>query len=211
MAPINIRYTTPVGNDWILQNIFPIFYLFFVWFHCILNPVPLFDCAYAGCYVDAPSAVSDGIGGNTRALQLRAASFPVPDASCSIQAHDHSFNDCQQQFGDVVLPSNSYSSNNTGGSSYSASLAPHPTFPLPWSHGLSSDADYYGHGMVIIRSCLCSYRSADRMIWSLSTNTCHKKMSSHLFNLFDVLLHSYSIYLMSVLHRYKLSRHRLFP
>ncbi|XP_059188054.1 colorectal cancer associated 2 [Centropristis striata] len=67
---------------------------------------------------------------------------------------ESAFNDIQQQFGDIMLPSNGYSgsnnnnnNNNNTSSSYSVSLPPPPTFPLSWCHGLSSDADYYGHGM----------------------------------------------------------------
>ncbi|KAF7645679.1 hypothetical protein LDENG_00199980, partial [Lucifuga dentata] len=91
--------------------------------------------------------VPDGIGGSARALQLRAATFPAPDSSCSIQTRHSAFNDFQQQFGDVMLPSNGYSCTETGGSSYSASMAAHSTFPLPSSHGLPSDTDCHGHGV----------------------------------------------------------------
>ncbi|KAM7413693.1 hypothetical protein PAMA_020872 [Pampus argenteus] len=70
--------------------------------------------------------------------------------------HESSFNDSQQQFGDMMLPGNGYSGNSNstsnslsggGGGGYSASLPPLPTFPLPWCHGFSSDADYYGNVM----------------------------------------------------------------
>ncbi|XP_062275210.1 colorectal cancer associated 2 [Scomber scombrus] len=68
------------------------------------------------------------------------------------------FNDSQQQFGDMMLPGNGYSVNSSssstgggggssGGGGYSASFPPLHTFPLSWCHGLSSDADYYDHGM----------------------------------------------------------------
>ncbi|XP_035535684.1 colorectal cancer-associated protein 2 [Morone saxatilis] len=108
-----------------------------------------------GRYVDPPTAVPTAeASGCERALQLRAASFPFPDSSCSIQLQESTFNDIQQQFGDMMLPSNGYSGNNNnnnnstgGGGGYNASLPPPPTFPLPWCHGLSSDADYYGPGM----------------------------------------------------------------
>uniref|UniRef100_UPI003AAD24EF colorectal cancer associated 2 n=1 Tax=Centroberyx gerrardi TaxID=166262 RepID=UPI003AAD24EF len=103
---------------------------------------------FPGRYMDATAAghVADTSGGGARALQLRAASFPVLDGACGIQMQESAFNDNQQQFVDVMLPGNGYS-NNDNGNSYSASLLPLPSFPLPWSHGLSSDADYYGHGM----------------------------------------------------------------
>lgn len=101
-------------------------------------------------HVDPPSVIppADSSCG-ARAVQLRTAAFP--ESSCSIQMQDGSFNDIQQQFGDVMLPGNGYGGNNinnpSGGISYSASLPPPTASPLPWSHGLSSDADYYGHGM----------------------------------------------------------------
>ncbi|KAF1393644.1 hypothetical protein PFLUV_G00018180 [Perca fluviatilis] len=104
-------------------------------------------------YVDPPPAVpsADASSCGARAFQLRAASFPVPDGSCSTQMQESTFNDIGQQFGDMMLHSNGYSGNNNNnnytGSSSNASLPPPPTFPLPWCHGLSSDADYYGHGM----------------------------------------------------------------
>lgn len=103
--------------------------------------------------MDTPPAVppADASGGGARALQLRNASFPVPDGTCSIHMQGGTLNDSQQQFGDMMLPSNGYSGNNSssvGGGSYSASLLPPPTYPLSWCHGLSSDVDYYGAEMV---------------------------------------------------------------
>ncbi|XP_042270374.1 colorectal cancer associated 2, partial [Thunnus maccoyii] len=107
-------------------------------------------------YVDPPPAVpqADTSGYSARVLQPCAATFPVLDSSCSIQMQESTFNDSQQQFGDMMLPGNGYSvnSNSTvggggGGGGYSASLPPLPSFPLPWCHGLSSDADYYDYGM----------------------------------------------------------------
>uniref|UniRef100_UPI0037E8382E colorectal cancer associated 2 n=1 Tax=Semicossyphus pulcher TaxID=241346 RepID=UPI0037E8382E len=107
-------------------------------------------------YVDPPPAAphaADSSSCGARALQLRTASFPFSDSSCNIQMQDSTFNDIQQQFGDMMLPSNGYNGSNnnssTGGcsSSYAASLPPRPTLPLPWCHGLSSDADYYGQEM----------------------------------------------------------------
>lgn len=78
------------------------------------------------------------------ALQLRATiSFPVPDSACNIQMQECGIQVQQQQFGDVMLPSNGY-----GGTTYDTPLPPFPTSPQPWYHGLSSDADYYGQGMV---------------------------------------------------------------
>ncbi|XP_034403939.1 colorectal cancer-associated protein 2 [Cyclopterus lumpus] len=63
------------------------------------------------------------------------------------------FNDFQQQFGDMALPGNGYTgghnnhnnhnNHNPGGPGYTACLP-----PLPCFQGLSSDADYYGPGMV---------------------------------------------------------------
>ncbi|XP_034556205.1 colorectal cancer-associated protein 2 [Notolabrus celidotus] len=105
-------------------------------------------------YVDPPPAVPHAADSNScgvRALQLRTASFPFPDGSCNIQMQESAFNDIQQQFGDMMLPSNGYSGNNNstggGGGGFTASLPPRPTLPLPWSHGLSSDADFYGQEM----------------------------------------------------------------
>ncbi|KAM3875371.1 colorectal cancer associated 2 [Diretmus argenteus] len=92
-----------------------------------------------------------------------AAPFPVPDSSaaCSIQMQQQLVSNHQQQqqqqqqFVDAMFPGNGYNNNNNNNSSssgdncssYSASLLPPASFPLSWSHGLSSDADYYCHGM----------------------------------------------------------------
>ncbi|XP_022623808.1 colorectal cancer-associated protein 2 [Seriola dumerili] len=100
-----------------------------------------------------PADASSSCG--ARALQLRTAPYPVPatNSACNTtQMQGDTFNDIQQQFGDVMLPGNCYSnssSNNNigGGGGYNTSLPPPPAFPLPWCHGLSSDADYYGNGM----------------------------------------------------------------
>ncbi|XP_026234482.1 colorectal cancer-associated protein 2 isoform X2 [Anabas testudineus] len=116
--------------------------------------------AFPSRYVDPHPAVpaADASGGGARALQLRTA--PFPDSSCAMQMQGGTLNDSQQQFGDMMLTSSGYSGNNSsssivgggggggGGGGYSASLPPPPTYPLPWCHGLSSDADYYGHEMV---------------------------------------------------------------
>ncbi|GLD52929.1 colorectal cancer-associated protein 2 [Lates japonicus] len=107
----------------------------------------------SGRYVDPPPAntPADTSSCGARALQLRTAPFQVSDSSCNIQMQGDIYNDIQQQFEDMMLPSNCYSGNNNnnigGGSSFNASLPPPPTFPLPWCHGLSSDADYYGNVM----------------------------------------------------------------
>nr|XP_046244357.1 colorectal cancer associated 2 [Scatophagus argus] len=105
-------------------------------------------------YVEPPTAAlpQDANSCGTRALQLLAASFDFPDNSCNIQMQESAINDIQQQFGDMMLPGNGYSGNNNsiggggGGCSYNAPLPPPPNLPLPWCHGLSSDADYYGQG-----------------------------------------------------------------
>ncbi|KAM6932804.1 colorectal cancer associated 2 [Lycodopsis pacificus] len=96
-------------------------------------------------YVAPPPVVppADASSCGARTFQL--------DGSCNTQMLGSSFNDIQQQFGDMMLPSNGYAGNNNNnnntGSGYSACLPPHPAFPPPCRHGLSSDADYYGHGM----------------------------------------------------------------
>ncbi|XP_040902658.1 colorectal cancer associated 2, partial [Toxotes jaculatrix] len=105
-------------------------------------------------YVDPPAAITpaDASGCGARALQQRTASFH-DDTPCNIQMQGDTFDDIQQQFGDMMLPSNFYSGSNSnsigggGGSSYSASMLPPPTLPPSWCHGLSSDADYYGRVM----------------------------------------------------------------
>ncbi|KAK2847488.1 hypothetical protein Q5P01_010487 [Channa striata] len=115
---------------------------------------------YPSRYVDPPSAFppADASGCGARALQPRTASFPVQDGSCTTHMQVGTLNEMQQQFGDTLLASHGYSgnsnnsnnnniSNTTGGGDYSASLPPPPSLPLPWCHGLSSDADYYGHEM----------------------------------------------------------------
>ncbi|KAK9520317.1 hypothetical protein VZT92_020213 [Zoarces viviparus] len=102
---------------------------------------------FTGRYVAPPPVVppADASSCGARAFQL--------DGSCNTQMLGSSFNDIQQQFGDMMLPSNGYAGNNNNnnnnntGSGYSACLPPPPAFPLPCRHGLSSDADYYGHGM----------------------------------------------------------------
>ncbi|KAK5869028.1 hypothetical protein PBY51_009992 [Eleginops maclovinus] len=112
---------------------------------------------------DPPPAISpdDVRGCGAPAFQLSTATFPVPDSSCGSQMQEErSFNDIPQQFSDMMLPGNVYSGNNNtsssggggGGGSYSASLPAPPTLPLPWCHALSSDADYYGHGMATCSS-----------------------------------------------------------
>lgn len=67
---------------------------------------------------------------------------PLPDSSCSFQLAHGGFHDSQQHFGDVMLPGDGSSCVNGGGY---GSCVPSP---VTWSHGLSSDADYYGHGIV---------------------------------------------------------------
>ncbi|XP_070826751.1 colorectal cancer associated 2 [Chaetodon trifascialis] len=111
---------------------------------------------FPGRYVVPPTAVppADASSCGARSLQLRTASFSLPDVPCNIQMQESASNDIQQQFGDMMLPIHGYSGNNNNnnnnsscGGSYSAPLPPPPALPLPWCHGLSSDADYYGHGM----------------------------------------------------------------
>lgn len=103
--------------------------------------------------MDTPTAVppTDSSGCSARALQLRAASFAFPDSSRNIQMHESSYTDVQQQFGDRMLPNNGYCGNGNvegGGGGYNAPLSPPSTLPLPWCHGLSSDADYFGPATV---------------------------------------------------------------
>lgn len=104
--------------------------------------------------MDPPTTIppADACSFGARALQLGSTSFVFPDSSCNIEMQENTFNGIQQQFGDVMLPSNGYgfnnNNNNNTSNSYSTTLPPPPTLPLPWCHGLSSDADYYGHGMV---------------------------------------------------------------
>ncbi|XP_056297073.1 colorectal cancer associated 2 [Pseudoliparis swirei] len=76
------------------------------------------------------------------------------DSACDPQMQSSGFHDIQQQFGDMMLPSNGYDGghnhnnhHNQHHSGYSACLPPPPAFPLPGFQGLSSDADYYGPGM----------------------------------------------------------------
>ncbi|XP_068564578.1 colorectal cancer associated 2 [Cebidichthys violaceus] len=102
---------------------------------------------FPGRYVAPPPAVPPADASSS----CGARTFLL-DGSCSTQMLGSSFNDIQLQFGDMMLPSNGYSGNNNNnnnntGSGYSACLPPPPAFPLPCCQGLSSDADYYGHGM----------------------------------------------------------------
>ncbi|XP_068601904.1 colorectal cancer associated 2 [Brachionichthys hirsutus] len=98
---------------------------------------------FPGRYTDPPPTAppGDANGCSAQAFQMRSDSFPFLESSCSIQMQENIFNDIQQQFGDMTLPSNGFSGNNI------TPLPPPPNFPSPWCHGLSSDADYYGHGM----------------------------------------------------------------
>lgn len=95
-----------------------------------LGPQELCASTIPNRYADPPTA----------GFQLRTASPPFPQSSCNIQMEAAAASHVQQQFGDMMLPGNGYS--NSG--SYSASLPPPPSLPLPWCHGLSSDVDYYG-------------------------------------------------------------------
>ncbi|XP_068173489.1 colorectal cancer associated 2 [Antennarius striatus] len=100
-----------------------------------------FPSTFPGRCVDPPPAPpADASSCSARALQMRTDSFPCLDSSCSIQMQESVFHDIQQQFEDMTLPSSGYSGNNTH-------LPPPHDLPSPWCHGLSSDADYYGHGM----------------------------------------------------------------
>ncbi|MEQ2158521.1 hypothetical protein GOODEAATRI_013185 [Goodea atripinnis] len=85
----------------------------------------------------------------SRAPQLRAPSFPVPDSACSLHVPASEFSDPQQhqhQFGNVMLPSNGYSFSPRRAVDYNSPL---PTSsPLPWSHAFSSDVDFYGQETV---------------------------------------------------------------
>ncbi|XP_036943069.1 colorectal cancer-associated protein 2 isoform X2 [Acanthopagrus latus] len=111
----------------------------------------LYASTFPSC-LDPPTAIppADASSCGARAQHVRFASFPCADGSCSIPTQESSFHDIQPQFGDLMLPSNSYSgsSNNTSGGvgsgGYSTSLPPPAALPLPLCHGLSSDADYYG-------------------------------------------------------------------
>ncbi|XP_021169918.2 colorectal cancer-associated protein 2 [Fundulus heteroclitus] len=108
---------------------------------------------------DPPPATPPANMGS-RAPQLHAPSFPVPDSSCSLHLQASGFNDPQQQqqyqqqqFGDMMLPNNDYSFSPRGLMDYNSPLPPLPTSsPLPWSHAHSSDVDYYGQGMAAYSS-----------------------------------------------------------
>ncbi|XP_075994328.1 colorectal cancer associated 2 [Genypterus blacodes] len=120
-------------------------------------------------------------------LQLPSGSFSGPDGSCCIQTHDASFHDCQQQFADVMLPGNSYSGGGGGGryggSGTGGAQAAYPSFPLPWTHGLSSDADYYGPGTApssspdSIRLCSPNSYSPQDSFSSSSSSSCYDSPS----------------------------------
>ncbi|KAM3616823.1 uncharacterized protein V6R79_024032 [Siganus canaliculatus] len=102
-----------------------------------LDPPELCASTIPSRYADPPTAVSPVDASNyARVFQLRAAASPFPESSCNMQMEAAAAGDVQQQFGDMMLPGNGYS--------YSASLPPPPSLPLPWCHGLSSDVDYYG-------------------------------------------------------------------
>ncbi|XP_043975437.1 colorectal cancer associated 2 [Gambusia affinis] len=102
---------------------------------------------HQSCHEDPPPAAPPA-DMSSRALQLRAPSLPVTKSSCSLQMQASAFCDPQQQqFGDLMLPSNDYGLSSRGAMDYN-SLPPLPTSsPLPWSHAISSDVDYYDQGM----------------------------------------------------------------
>lgn len=132
----------------------------------------------------------------SRAPQLLAPCFPVPDSACSLHMQPSAFSDSQQHqqqhqqhqqhFGDVMLPSNGYSFSPRPAVDYSPPLAGLPaSSPLPWSHALSSDVDYYGPGMATYSSSeslvLCnpldnnSYSPQDS--FSSSSSSCYDSPS----------------------------------
>ncbi|XP_041851630.1 colorectal cancer associated 2 isoform X2 [Melanotaenia boesemani] len=108
-------------------------------------------------HADPPPAVplTDASSCRLRAVPLHTYSFPMSDSSCTIQMPASTFNHTQQQFEEVMLPSNGYNNNNStsGTLDYSTSLPPlSASSPLCWGHGISSDTDYYGHGMAAASS-----------------------------------------------------------
>ncbi|KAM4566888.1 colorectal cancer associated 2 [Odontesthes bonariensis] len=106
-------------------------------------------------HADPPPAApqTDSSRSASRAPQQRTSSFLVPDGSGTIQMSGSAFNGIHQQFGDGPLPCNGYNNNNGGAIDYNAPLPPLTTSsPLPWCHGLPSDADYHGHGMAACSS-----------------------------------------------------------
>lgn len=87
-----------------------------------------------GRYPDPPpSAAPPAV--DARALQLRAAPLPYADSWCGIQMQDSVFADLPQS-GDHT---GTGGPGGAGGAGYGS---------LPWCHGLSSDADYYGPATV---------------------------------------------------------------
>ncbi|KAM9812528.1 colorectal cancer associated 2 [Syngnathus typhle] len=102
-------------------------------------------------YVDATatSIVDPGTCSST-AVQLRPASFTVPDNGCSIQARGNSFTCSQQSFGDTIMSPDCYNGSNMINDSdgcYNSSLPLPPSLPLHWSHGFALDSDNYGPGL----------------------------------------------------------------
>ncbi|XP_054881291.1 colorectal cancer associated 2 [Poeciliopsis prolifica] len=90
---------------------------------------------------------------SSRVPQLRAPSLPVTKSSCSLHMHASAFSDPQQHhFGDLMLPSNDYSFSSRGAMDYNSLPAQPTSSPLPWSHAISSDVDYYGQGMAACSS-----------------------------------------------------------
>lgn len=127
-------------------------------------------------YVDPPppattAANASSCGGHS--VQMRTAHYQAADTSCSIQLQGDAFNDTQTHFGGMTFhnnnnnnnhsigggsvyninPNNQNNNNNNKSSGSGSSLSPSHSFPLNWYYGLSSDADYYGHGTVGFNHC----------------------------------------------------------
>lgn len=95
----------------------------------------------AGVRADAPPAAATA-GTPSCALQPRSAALPVPEGG-SIQMPPCAFSGAQAPFGEAL--GSSFDPCPRAAAGYCGPLP--PCSPPPWNHGLSSDVDFYGHGI----------------------------------------------------------------
>ncbi|XP_023817519.1 uncharacterized protein LOC110016267 isoform X2 [Oryzias latipes] len=101
----------------------------------------LYASSAPGVRADAPPAAATA-GTPSCALQPRSAAPPVPEGG-SIQMPPCAFSGAQAPFGEAL--GSSFDPCPRAAAGYCGPLP--PCSPPPWNHGLSSDVDFYGHGI----------------------------------------------------------------